>query len=136
MMAMNLGDELQQQVARLDTMVPREGAFFEMRYDGEGGACYANQAGYLRIGLEILKAALNTPLLGGTYPRIEVNVEDMMGENSDPVDFTLYLVDRSPSRASEALPGNNWLGLAIYTVIAILTALAAIGGVTVWKWFF
>ncbi len=133
---MTTQDGLQQQVDRLDSLVARDGAFMRLHADGEGGALYGNQSGYLRFGIEVLRAALRPSITAGQHRRIQVDADYLFGAESDFVDYTPYLVESAPKREQPTEPRGYGLGWLMFAGICILVALAAIGATTVWKWIF
>lgn len=127
--------ELEELVERLDRLVPKEDAHLTIPADPDGSATVGNRRGYLRLGVEMLRAALR-PLAGSEDlpPRIVPRLDDLLTEGSKPP-FELCEIDESiasrPPVASK-LGAVGQLGAAVVVVGAII--LLFIGANIVWRW--
>jgi hypothetical protein len=129
--------ELEELVARLDRLVPREAAHVTIPADPDGSATVGNRSGYLRLGVELMSAALRPlPDSGALPPRIEPRLEGLLTEGSRSP-FELCEIDESiasrPPVASR-LGVLGQLGAGVVVVAAIL--LLFLGAALVWRWVF
>jgi hypothetical protein len=128
-------DELVAIVERLDESVPKENAkvrLYQYGGDGEDGFMVATRNGYLRFGIELLKAGAAAP----TAERmIDVDLQYLIDEDSSINFSTFERVEELGPEPNE----NSWGdSLFIYTVITILIAtpiLAVIGLIALIRWF-
>lgn len=129
--------ELEQLVARLDRIVPRDGARLAVPADGEGKTALGSRLGYLRFGIEFLRAALRPLPQSETAPaRITPDLGYLLDERSrapfDVCELDESIVSRAP--AASGLGALGQIGGGVLTVIAFL--LAFIGATVVWRWVF
>ncbi len=77
--------ELEEIVGRLDALVPSEGAHLTIPADAEGCTSAGNRLGYLRLGIEILVAALHPVPAGEDAPaQIVPQLGSILSEGSRP----------------------------------------------------
>ena len=94
-------DELADIVDQLDRRVPREGAWIELKQYGGGpdeGQVIGNREGYLRLGVEFLKAAAakapNEPIAEAAHP-VSVDLEYLIDESST-INFDWFEICNRP----------------------------------------
>lgn len=128
--------ELDQLVARLDRLVPRDGARLSLA--GETGtAPLGNRLGYLRFAIELLRAALHPlPQSESAPARIAPDLGYLLADSSrapfEACELDESIVSRVP--AASGLGALGQIGGAVLAVAAIL--LAFIGSSVVWRWVF
>ena len=129
--------ELRDLVDRLDRLVPSEGAHLTLPADAEGRTTAGNRAGYLRLGIELLQAALAPlPASDEAPARVVPQVEGLLTEGSR-APFELCELDESiGSRppAQSRLGAFGQMGVGVGAVLAVI--LAFIGAVVLWHWLF
>ena len=126
---------IQEAIAFLDREVPREGA--RVRLDQYGGGpdesqLIANQTGYLRLGIELLKAAFRPT---GERASVEVEIEDLVTSDSK-IHFD-WFERREPSESGTLPTQARSAFLPIATGIALLAVflgLLGVGLITVVRW--
>lgn len=110
-------------VDELDKVVPKDNArvgLYQYGGEGDGSFMVATRNGYLRFGIELLKAGL-VPLESGTAKTaVAPDMRYLMDENST-IDLTTFeLVEEY----EEELPEESWGDTVfIYTILAILIAI-------------
>jgi hypothetical protein len=129
--------ELQDLVERLDHLVPKEGAHLTLPADAEGRTTAGNRAGYLRLGIELLRAALSPEPASGEAPaRVVPRVEELLTEGSRPP-FELCELDESigsrpPAESRLGVFGQMGAGVGVVLILI----LAFIGAAVLWRWLF
>lgn len=98
MPSLNAGN-LKQLLDTLDHLVPRDRARIvidQLYPGGKGGAFIANQLGYLRLGIEFLKAGLSDHAMASTGPRpVPMNWKYLVSQKSYVLGFDEFLLDES-----------------------------------------
>jgi hypothetical protein len=126
--------ELRELAARLDRLVPREGAHVTLLPATD--ATVGNQMGYLRFGLEFLLAALDPLPATETAPsRIVPRLEGLLTEDSarlDSCELDEAIESRPPVQSRLGAGGQLLAG--VLTVAAVILLL--IGASVVWRWIF
>ena len=92
-MASSLDPEIGKFVARLDEAVPRQGAWVTfVQYGGgpEESAVYASRLGYLRLGIEFLKAGLNIPESAEEEQYVEVDLSYLADRTYSQIFFDYF----------------------------------------------
>ena len=77
---------VEEAIAALDREVSREGARVKLSQYGGGpdeGQIIANEAGFLRLGVELLKAAFAPSSAGGHPFMVEADIQYLVTEDSD-----------------------------------------------------
>ncbi len=135
---MSDAEELNGLIARLDVLVPKDGAKLRIPADAEGNKAQGTLGGYRRLGVELLRAAAN-PL-----PRTErgpavlpLDIEYLLiGEETTPLD--LCEVDEQVEE--RPVPKKRGLGpleqLLAAGAVVVLVALVLIGASAVLGWLF
>ena len=129
--------ELRDLVDRLDRLVPREGAHLTLPTDAEGRATVGNRLGYLRLGIEMLRAALSpVPASDEAPARVVPQVEGLLTEGSR-APFELCELDESigsrpPAQSRLGVFGQMGAGVAVVLILI----LAFIGAAVLWRWLF
>lgn len=119
------GEELRELAARLDRLIPREGAHLTMPAEPGGHSTIGNQLGYLRLGVEFLSAALRPLHASDQAPaRIEPNVDYLLSGASD-APFDLCEIDeaigsRAPVETRLGFLGQLVAGVGLVTAILLL----------------
>jgi hypothetical protein len=125
--------QIQDRIAALDALVPKEGAV--VRLDQYGGGpdesrITANKTGYLRLGLEILKGAY----LPAKNQCLLVDLDYLMSEDST-VWFGWFERTEKPSLPIHTPPASTRIvNAAVVAVVVIIAFLAMIGIKTVAGW--
>lgn len=123
--------EIQDRIAALDALVPKEGAL--VRLDQYGGGpdesrITANKTGYLRLGIEILKGAY----LPAENQCIPIDIGYLTSEDSD-VGFDWF--ERTEGLPEHTSPRSGRIIVAVVLAIfAIFIFLALVGITTVAGW--
>ena len=115
--------ELRELVDQLDRLVPKEGARLRMRGDAEGTTA-GTQRGYLRLGIEMLRAGL-APVEAGQAdhrPQIPLAIDYLMTADSESPFEVCEVVD-DPDNLP---PPVRKLG-AVGQLMAALIAVAVLG---------
>ena len=133
--------KLRQNIEDLDKSVPKEGAYVRMTQYGGGASenqIVANRNGYLRLGIEFLKAAFAEKIyIEKEYPDvIDVDLDYLLKEPS-----TLYFdrFERTEGTPSVFRKGSKKLKIVLIAIIIVLggcVVLALIGATTVLRWLF
>ncbi len=125
-------ESLRKLINQLDESVPREGA--QARLDigaGPDESCFvANEAGYLRFGVELLKAGIAEPD-PASDKRVAVDLEYIITDESD-IQFDDFVISEDLSTPMPA--GQDLIGFAIMIVLLTAVALTVIGLITVITW--
>lgn len=129
--------ELRELVLRLDRLVPRQGAHLTIPADAHGSATAGSRLGYLRLGVELLTAALSP--LPGSDPlpaRIEPDLDYLLTQGSK-APFELCEIDeaivaRPPVRSRLGVVGQL---SAVVIAVGALIALAVVALVGL-RWLF
>ena len=77
--------QIQEAIDLLDSSIPREGARVKLHQYGGGpdeGQVIANEAGFLRLGIEFLKAAFAAPDSSGEPNAVDVDIDYLVTEDS------------------------------------------------------
>jgi hypothetical protein len=122
-------------VAELDAAVPREGARVHLSQYGGGpdeSKVIGNQRGYLRLGVEFLRAAFAPPS-PQSPEMIDVNIRYLLTDDST-VGFDWFerredLPPPSTERTSSRLKG---VGIFAVFIIGCILALVGLGTVIYW----
>jgi len=137
---MNTSDaeKINQLIAELDQKVPREGAVVKITQIGGGpdeSKIVANSTGYLRFGIEFLKAAVQ-PLSDKQPSQVEVDLKYLISEDSD---FGFDWCERRENvQGKIRVPinkrlSNSFLSLGCYVVVILFLVLAVIGFISLIK---
>ena len=129
--------ELQDLVDRLDQLVPKEGAHLTLPADAEGRTTAGNRVGYLRLGIELLRAALSpVPESDEAPARVVPQVEELLTEGSHPP-FELCELDESIGSRPPAQSRLGALGqMSAGVGLVLILILAFIGAAVLWRWLF
>ena len=128
--------ELKKLVAQIDSLVPANGAQVQLSQYGGGpdeSRVIANQRGYLRLGIEFLKAAF-APNDARRPHLIAADIRHLLSEESD-VGFDWFerredLPAMSPrkSRFTRSIP------FVVYPILIVLAICTFVGFVTIIRW--
>lgn len=126
---------IQSLVKQLDAAVPRKGhvEVLGSAYDDEGQRLRANRLGYLRLGVEFLKAAYAPPPNAERPERVEVDVEYLTGLENGMFDFERCedqdvwrpVYNETPGALSQIAGG---------AVILLLVGTFLTGALTIFRW--
>ena len=122
-------DELADIANKLDAGVSKENAavrFYQYVGDGEEGSVTATRAGYLRLGIEFLKAG-SAPPKADKDDLIDVELQYLIDDNSSITFSTFEMVEELEAQKYEDSWGTT---IFIYVIIIVLIAtpiLAIIG---------
>ena len=117
--------QLRELVARLDSLIPREGAHLTLASDSGSRTSIGNRLGYLRLGVELLAAALNPlPPSDQAPTRIEPDIDYLLSDGSDVL-FELCEIDEA---IGSRPPVESRLGLVGHLVagVGLVAALIAV----------
>jgi hypothetical protein len=126
-------------VAELESAVPKEGAAVLLQQYGGGpdeSRIVANQNGYLRFGIELLKCGLTTQTTSGAARRAALDLRYLMSEQSDvgfdefELSESLTLQSSPPRRAGIILKA---VGVLVALGVLAVLAFAFVGVVSVFK---
>jgi hypothetical protein len=129
--------ELQGLVDRLDRLVPKQGAHLTLPADAEGRTTTGNRAGYFRLGIEMLRAALSpVPASDEAPARVVPRVEGLLTEGSR-APFELCELDESigsrpPAQSRLGVFGQMGTGVGVVLILI----LAFVGAAVLWRWLF
>ena len=129
--------ELDELVTRLDGLVPKEGAYLTIPADPDGNTTVGNRLGYLRFGVEMLRAALRpVPSSDEAPPRILPDLDYLLTTDSEtPFDLCEIdesIVSRPPVASKLGALGQLTAGVLVVGAIIVLL----IGSLVVWRWVF
>jgi len=110
--------ELRDLVDQLDRLVPKEGARLRLRADGETAAA-GTQRGYLRFGIEILRAALAPVEAADHRPHLPLAIDYLMTADSVTPFEVCEIVD-DPDRLPAPERKLGALGQLIAAMIAVI----------------
>ena len=136
--------QIQALVQELNQIVPRTDAVVLLTQYGGGcdeSQITATETGYLRLGIELLKAAVAPPFVDNSGVQIGVDWEYLVSEQSN-VNFHMFHLDNSlrPDTPYIVKSRSNWkdrLSLfgSILLTLLLVSALA-IGLATMLRWIF
>jgi hypothetical protein len=130
---------LQKLIASLDESVPKEGARVLLTQYGGGpdeSQIVANQRGYLRLGIELLKAAYSAaPETDSSRPHVVYPDFDYLLTKDSTINFD-WCERREPGeeRAKPASVSERLVPMFFFGIIIGFLVLALVGLVTVVKW--
>jgi hypothetical protein len=128
--------ELRELVDQLDGLVPRDGARLRIPADADGNTTIGTQLGYLRLGVEFLRAGLG-PLEPGEKngtPYLPLSIEYLVTADSEaPFDLCEVVddPDRLPPRVRRLGPFGQLMA-ALFAVVVV--GLVILGAVAVVSW--
>lgn len=128
---------LQSLIAELDAAVPRDEARVKIRqYGGGPDECemVANKPGYLRLGVEMLKAAYAPTLAGNQPDTIEVDVDYLLIEDDSDAILLNWFQRREPDVQPMSPYRTDWILIVMVAVMIAIFALIGVGAVTVVNW--
>ena len=128
--------ELRELVARIDRLVPKEDAHVTIPGEGEASTI-GNRRGYLRLGVELLAAALDPQPGSAEGPaRIEPRLDYLLSEGSrapfDTCEVDEAIASRPPVASRLGAAGQLSAGVLVVAVLI----LAFIGAALVLSWLF
>jgi hypothetical protein len=129
--------EIRELVEELDRLIPKQGAKLKIPADPDGNTTIGTQRGYLRLGVEFLRAGLcPTPVAEPEIPRIPLDIEYLLTPDSD-TPFDLCEVDEEveqlPARSKKLGP----LGQLIAALLGVaVVGLVIVGAVATLSWLF
>lgn len=121
--------ELRELVDQLDRLVPKEGARLRIPADA-GGNTAGTQRGYLRLGIEMLRAAAAPVEAGEAYdrPHLPLAIDYLMTADSESPFEVCEVVDdpdRLPARVQKLGPVGQLMSALIAVVVLGLIGLGA-----------
>ena len=117
--------ELRELVDRLDRLIPKDGAHLTIPGDPDGHTTLGSRLGYLRLGVELLAAALR-PLPGSDEgpARIEPSLAYLLTEGSrapfDLCEVDEAIVSRPPVRSGLGAGGQLLSAVLVVGVLVVL----------------
>jgi hypothetical protein len=127
--------ELGELVARLDRLIPKEGAHLSLPASADPRAIVGNRLGYLRFGVEILRAALR-PAAGSddSAPGIAPQL-DYLASRETP--FAFGEIDESITSRPPVASSLGALGQLAAAVLVVGAVVALfIAASVLWRWVF
>jgi len=127
--------QIQEAIDLLDSSIPREGARVKLHQYGGGpdeGQVIANEAGFLRLGIEFLKAAFAAPDSRGEPNAVNVDIDYLVTEDSS-INFDWFERQDLPS-AEPTSPGSRIVPVLIGCSFIVAALLAVVGFITVVRW--
>jgi hypothetical protein len=134
-------DKIKTIIKQLDDEIPRDGAkvIFEQYGGGpDESQIIANHRGYLRLGVEFLKAAYaeRKPISKKGYDAISVDLDYLIAENSTVGFDNFEITESFPPATYKRKFYERLIPIGCMTIVGILALLALIGfGVVVNKLF-
>ena len=124
-------------IEKLDKLAPKEGAIVKFQQYGGGpdeSRIIANRNGYLRFGIELLKASFAEPVnkAGDNPNAININL-DFVPKDSE-IQFDWF--DRTEDLNIKEETSSSWISLFLGIIFVIFIALSIIGLITAIKWIF
>jgi hypothetical protein len=130
-------NDIRRLVGELDAALSREGAFVHLTQYGGGpdeSSIIANQAGYLRFGLELMKAGLAPA--DTDAPSVKVDLGYLLTPNSDLRFDWCERRDGPPENKGQLSPvTSRIIGIGCFLLFLLSIALALVGLSTVVTWF-
>jgi len=123
-------------VAELEQLIPTENASVLFSQYGGGpdeSKVVATEEGYLRLGLEFLKAASAPPLKGSVPTAIAVNIESLVSPESS-VSFNWFERVESLEQPLKQTPPSSMLSFSLAIAVGFLVAMVVVGIVTTVRW--
>jgi len=127
--------KIQDAIALLDHEVPRDGAHVKLHQYGGGpdeGQVVANEAGFLRLGIEFLKGAFAPSGHRGEAAAVEIDLEYLVTSDSS-INFD-WFERRAAPEVTPPNPAPRVVPVLIFTALAAGVVLSLIGFVTVVRW--
>ena len=131
--------ELHEVIRLLDRKISKDGARLTIRYCDqkteqyahtdpgcEGHDMIANEAGFLRLGVELLKAGVAPLMLPGESTAVDVDVNYLIAEDSD-VTFRRFERRWPPMKPQPAEDSGGAGGLVIPVLLVAFVLLAVVG---------
>jgi hypothetical protein len=129
-------NDIRRLVAELDAAVSREGAFVHLTQYGGGpdeSSIIANQAGYLRLGVELMKAGLAPP--DTDAPAVKLDLEGLLTPHSDlQFDWCERRVEPPAYKGQLSPAANRIISAGCFLFFLLSVALAIVGLSTVIRW--
>lgn len=130
---------VQKLITELDAVIPRDGARVQLSQYGGGldeGRVIATQQGYLRLGIEFLRAAYAAPSANAPT-QINVDLDYLLTDDSD-IGFDWFeRVESIPGPASSSSSGSSFWSAAFGISVGIcFLILLLVGFVTAIQWLF
>lgn len=133
----DVDEEIRGLVERLDRLVPKPGAHLMTSAEPSSLTIVGNRLGYLRLGIELLKAALQ-PAHGPSDdpPRVVPTIGYLLAEGSR-APFELWELDESiasrpPVQSRLGALGQLGAGVLVVALLVLLLIAAAVA----WRWVF
>jgi hypothetical protein len=130
-------DNIRRLVRELDAEVSREGAFVHLTQYGGGpdeSSIIANQAGYLRLGVELMKAGLAPP--DTDAPAVKLDLEGLLTPHSDlQFDWCERREQPPPHTATLSPVAHRIIAIGCFLFFLLSIALVVVGLSTVVNWF-
>lgn len=120
----------------LDAAVPREGARVRLRQYGGGpdeSALEANEAGFLRLGIEVLKGARAAPRPDSPPGWIALDLDYLLTRDSNIV-FDWIERTELPPDDSAPTPNFTWVPYVVIGGLGLFLLLALVGAIAVVRW--
>jgi hypothetical protein len=129
--------ELDELVARLDRLLPKEGAHLTLPANADPRTIVGNRLGYLRFGVEILRAALRpTPGSDDSAPGIAPRLDYLLARGRE-TPFAFGEIDESIASRPPVASGLGALGQLAVAVLVVGVVIALfIGASVLWRWVF
>jgi hypothetical protein len=129
--------QVRELVGQLDRLVPRDGAHIMFPAAAGDRTTVGNRLGYLRLGIELLRAALDPAQGPGDAPaRIALNIGYLDAEGSAPpwdvCELDEAIISRPPVQSELGPLGQLVSGV----LVVVLLILLFIGGAVLWRWIF
>lgn len=127
---------IQSAIELLDAAVPREGARVRLYQYGGGpdeSALEANAAGFLRLGIEILKGAHAAPRPDSAPDQIALDLDYLLTRDSD-IRFGWIVRSELPPDDSTPTPSFDRIFYVVIGGLGLILLLALIGAIAVVQW--
>ncbi|MHA3773910.1 hypothetical protein ACXR0O_20450 [Verrucomicrobiota bacterium sgz303538] len=119
-------------IDELDGTIPKEGVYVSIKGRNEYGIV-ANQRGYLRLGIEFLRAAIiqQSPRQPGN---LDLDLDYLIAEDTDEYLYWFERTEDVPKRPSESAQRHHPVAQYLLVAFVSVILLAVIGFVTVVLW--
>jgi hypothetical protein len=125
--------EVRDLVGRLERKLPRQGAHLMVQPGLEGGGLVGNQLGYLRLGVELLRASLDpAPASEGTPMQVKPDLASILAEGERTLfegwELDESIVSRAPIQSrlgaiGQLVAGAVMVGLVLLALLGVFLVL-------------
>ena len=134
---MTLLTQLRDLVGQLDALVPKEGAKLLIPSDPDGNTTIGTERGYLRLGIELLRATLDRPPeFNHEIPRISLDLDYLLSPGSQSP-FDLCEIDEEFQKWHPPTRPLGPFGQLVLAVVGVvILGLIVVGAFAIASWLF